>query len=61
MKEILLSNSSNESVIIGTCQLIRSQLREDNCSGDFSNAGERSRLLGCGLIDPLLQLLNGDY
>lgn len=59
MKQILQSNSSNVAVIIATCQLIRAQLREDNCSGDFSNAGERSRLLGCDLLEPLLQLLNG--
>ncbi|VVC33399.1 Armadillo-type fold,Armadillo-like helical [Cinara cedri] len=58
MKQILESNSSKEAVIIGTCQLIRAQLREDNCSGDFSNAGERSRLLGCELLEPLLKLLN---
>jgi len=60
MKDILESNSSNEAVIIATCQLIRAQLREDNCSGDFSNAGERSRLFGCELLLPLLQLLNDD-
>lgn len=59
IKQILHSNSSNEAVIIGTCQLIRTQLREDNCSGDFSNAGERSRLFGCQLLDPLLELLKG--
>jgi len=60
MKQILQMNSSNEAVIIATCQLIRAQLREDNCSGDFSNAGERSRLLGCELLEPLLQLLKDD-
>lgn len=47
-------------MIIATCQLIRAQLREDNCSGDFSNAGERSRLFGCELMLPLLQLLKGE-
>jgi len=57
----LLSNSSNEAVIIGTCQLLRAQLREDNCSGDYSNAGERSKLLGSELLEPLLQLLNSKY
>lgn len=61
MKQILESNSSNKAVIIATCQMIRAQLREDNCSGDVSNAGERSRLLACELLDPLLQLLNGNY
>jgi len=60
MKEIIQSNPSNEAVIIATCQLIRAQLREDNCSGDFSNAGERSRLFGCELLLPLLKLLNGE-
>lgn len=58
MKQILLSYSTNEAIIIATCQLARAQLREDNCSGDFSNAGERSRLLGCDLIEPFLELLN---
>lgn len=61
MKQILQTYSSNEAVLISTCQLIRAQLREDNCSGDFSNAGERSRLLGCELLEPLLELLNGRY
>jgi len=60
MKQILLLNSSNETVIIATCQLIRAQLREDNCSGEFSNAGERSRLLGVELLEPLLELLKGE-
>lgn len=61
MKQILQSYSSNAAVIIAACQLIRAQLREDNCSGDFSNAGERSRLLGCELLEPLLQLLKGEH
>lgn len=61
MKQILLSNSSNQTVIIATCQLVRAQLREDNCSGDFSNAGERSRLLGCDLLETFIKLLNGEY
>lgn len=61
IKKILVTNSSNKVVIIAVCQLARAQLREDNCSGDVSNAGERSRIMGCELLEPLLQLLNGKY
>ncbi|XP_050422342.1 armadillo repeat-containing protein 6 homolog [Adelges cooleyi] len=60
IKSILLSNTTNKEIVIGTCQLIRAQVREDNCSGDFSNAGERSRLMACDVLEPLILILKND-
>ncbi|XP_050537773.1 armadillo repeat-containing protein 6 homolog isoform X2 [Daktulosphaira vitifoliae] len=57
LKNILLINSSNKEIISSTCQLIRAQIREDNCSGDFSNAGERSRLLACDVLEQLIIIM----